>query len=72
MNSKLLFSIIAVLVIIGLAYFFTLSQPKSTNKANLSGKTSGAAASATAKMPETNPFKTKVNPMQGYTNPFSK
>lgn len=70
MSKKLLFSIVAVLVIIVICFVYFYMNKQTGN--NINNNRAATTPSVTAKMPETNPFKTKVNPMQGYTNPFSK
>lgn len=70
---KKILSIIIVLVIllvvaIGI-YFYMQKTNKNFNPVT---SPSTALANPAEKMPETNPFKAKVNPMDGYTNPFAK
>jgi len=65
--NKLVIIVIIILVVLGFGFvcFYNISShPKNIEKT--------VTVNPTAKMPETNPFKTKVNPVEGYTNPFSK
>lgn len=71
MNKNILILIIVVILIaiLGLIYFFV---PKPQQKLNPEINSTAVQANPAGKMPETNPFASKVNPMEGYTNPFSK
>ena len=75
MKKIILFSIIVVLLAVGGVVIFMANRPgieKGSQKSVPGSAAVNTATNAAAKMPETNPFKTKVNPMAGYTNPFSK
>jgi len=69
--NKNIFIIIGAVILVAGVVLYIVSQPRD-NKNNLTNSFGAALANPTAKMPETNPFKAKVNPMDGYTNPFAK
>lgn len=58
----LIILLLIVLVVVVFAIYFYM-QKQNKNFQN---------TSTAIKMPETNPFAVKVNPMDGYTNPFAK
>lgn len=60
---------IAIIAIIGFVYsgMRAAKAPKGEE-----GKFNGIIENPVEKMPETNPFDTNVNPMDGYTNPFGE
>ena len=72
MKKTILFSIIIVLVVAAGVVFFMSAKRPSVQNSGAKSASGAVTINAAAKMPETNPFKTKVNPVEGYTNPFSK
>jgi len=77
MRKIILYSIVVliVLIVVGicLAYFWWPNQQQGQPKNEPIGNSvTGNEETSVTQMPETNPFKTEVNPMDGYVNPFSK
>lgn len=62
--------LIILVVIVFVVYFYMQKQNKNTQNTNTVQNNS--ITNVATKMPETNPFAAKVNPMDGYTNPFTK
>jgi|GEM_PF-1738307 len=72
MDKKVL-GIIIVVVIVAVAIFgYFQWGNKGGQKAEEGNKFNGVIDNPVENMPETNPFETKVNPMEGYTNPFEE
>jgi len=73
MDKKVL-NIIIVVIVIAIAIFAYMQwgNKKSTQINNEQGiqQFNGVIDNPLENMPETNPFETKVNPMEGYKNPF--
>lgn len=72
MDKKILILVIIILIIIIFSMLYFCFKPSNvTLNNNQSDNVVKTATNITNKMPETNPFKTEVNPMDGYTNPFA-
>jgi len=73
MDKKVL-NIIIVLVLLAIAIFAYIQwgNKKTIQVNNEQGtqKFNGVIENPLENMPETNPFETEVNPMEGYKNPF--
>jgi hypothetical protein len=64
--------IIAVIVIVLVLFIGMQWGKKGEQKMNNVPQNGNAAVNPIEKMPETNPFETTVNPMEGYKNPFEE
>lgn len=74
MDKKIL-SIIIIVAIIAIAVFaYRQMGDKLSNQINNEEESqfNGVMENPLENMPETNPFETKVNPMEGYKNPFEE
>jgi len=71
MDKKILGIIIAVIVIV-LAVFLFLQWNRGGSQITNNSQVNSLVNNPVENMPETNPFKSTVNPMEGYKNPFDE
>ena len=73
MNKKVL-SIVFVVVLVALAIcaYMAWGNKKGNNNIGAPGSEFNIMQNPLEAMPETNPFEVKVDPMEGYKNPFSE
>jgi hypothetical protein len=70
--DKRVLSVIIGAIIISICGFVYSGLRSSNIQKSESGKFNGVMENPVEKMPETNPFETSVNPMDGYSNPFGE
>ena len=70
MDKKVLGTIIAVIVILLVIFAFMQWGKKGGEEINNIPQSNNNIVNPVENMPETNPFETTVNPMEGYKNPF--
>ncbi|MFA5086511.1 MAG: hypothetical protein WC468_02930 [Candidatus Paceibacterota bacterium] len=71
MDKRALGVIIGIIIIAVIGFVYSGMRSNNDPKGE-EGKFNGVIENPIENMPETNPFDTKVNPMDGYTNPFEK
>jgi len=71
MDKRALGVIIGIIIIAVIGFVYSGMRSNNGPKGE-EGKFNGVVENPIENMPETNPFDTKVNPMDGYTNPFEK
>lgn len=71
MDKRTLGVIIGIIIIAVIGFVYSGMRADKAAKGE-EGKFNGLIENPVEKMPETNPFDTKVNPMDGYTNPFGE
>ena len=71
MDKRALGVIIGIIIIAVIGFVYSNMRSGKLEKGE-EGKFNGVIENPIENMPETNPFDTKVNPMDGYTNPFEK
>ncbi|MDD4531515.1 MAG: hypothetical protein PHH21_02285 [Candidatus Pacebacteria bacterium] len=71
MDKRALGVIIGIIIIAVIGFVYSNIRSDRLQKGE-EGKFNGVIENPIENMPETNPFDTKVNPMDGYTNPFEK
>ncbi|MFA5169516.1 MAG: hypothetical protein WC386_01570 [Candidatus Paceibacterota bacterium] len=72
MDKRALGVIIGAVIIAICGFVYYGLRSNSAPKANEEGGFNGVIENPVESMPETNPFETTVNPMDGYTNPFEE
>ncbi|MCK9445595.1 hypothetical protein M0Q50_01725 [bacterium] len=70
MDKKVLGTIVAIVIIVLFVFSYMLWNKKGTD--NNLPLTAESVINTMENMPETNPFETEVNPMDGYKNPFEE
>ena len=71
MDKRALGVIIGIIIIAVIGFVYSGMRANKGTKGE-EGKFNGLIENPVENMPETNPFDTKVNPMDGYTNPFGE
>jgi hypothetical protein len=72
MDKKVLGIIIAVFIIALILFVSVQWGKKGNQEINNLPSGNGSIVNPVENMPETNPFETTVNPMDGYKNPFGE
>lgn len=72
MDKKILGIIIAVVVITTILFFGVPKSKKVSPVINTPSQENSVVTDPVIDMPEINPFKNEVNPMEGYKNPFDE
>jgi len=72
MDKRALGVIIGAIIISICGFVYSGLRSSNVQKSGESGKFNGVMENPVEKMPETNPFETSVNPMDGYSNPFEE
>ena len=70
MDKRALGVIIGAVIIAICGFVYSGLRSGNNPKVEEGNKFNGVMENPVENMPETNPFETKVNPMDGYTNPF--
>ena len=70
MDKRALGVIIGAVIIAICGFVYSGLRSGNNHKVEEGNKFNGVMENPVENMPETNPFETKVNPMDGYTNPF--
>lgn len=72
MDKKVIGVIVGAIIIAICGFVYSGLRSNDVPKAEEGNKFNGVMDNPIENMPETNPFETKVNPMEGYTNPFEE
>jgi hypothetical protein len=72
MDKKVLGIIIAAIVVALVIFAFMQWEKKGSQAINNVPQVNSVVNNPVENMPETNPFKSAVNPMEGYKNPFDE
>lgn len=72
MDKKVLGIIVAVFIIVLILFVSVQWGKKPSQETNNLPSGNGSIVNPIENMPETNPFETTVNPMDGYKNPFGE